>query len=280
MRQSEDKMNVVWKEIFERKLNNDIVIIGNSRGWRHYSPAILDSILYTNSYNLGIDGRGINSQILRYHTYQRLNTKPRLIIQNIDAFTIAPDNAFDREQFFPYFDDKKFRDEVVEIEQLGIGDKYIPGFRYAGYLHKILVCMGVKNKRTEHLIRGYNGHDAKWDGTMYNQITGTVEYVHDFVSLNHFDKYLQQAKNDSIKIVFVYSPLYIGVTKKINNIEGMYAMYDSIAKKYDIPILDYNYDSLSYDTTFFYNATHLNKIGAELFSAKLAHAIDSLGILK
>ena len=60
----------------------------------------------------------------------------------------------------------------------------------------------------------------------------------------------------------------------------MYAMYDSIARKYDIPILDYNYDPISYDTAYFYNAMHSNKKGAELFSVKLTHDIDSLGILR
>jgi lysophospholipase L1-like esterase len=78
----------------------------------------------------------------------------------------------------------------------------------------------------------------------------------------------------------VYAPLYIDATEKIINIEGMYQMYDSIARKYNIPILDYNYDPISYDTIYFYNATHLNKKGAELFSVKLAHDIDTLGILK
>ena len=46
------------------------------------------------------------------------------------------------------------------------------------------------------------------------------------------------------------------------------------------PILNYTYDPISYDTNFFYNATHLNKTGAELFTRKLAHDIDSLQLLK
>ena len=60
----------------------------------------------------------------------------------------------------------------------------------------------------------------------------------------------------------------------------MFLMFDNIAKKYDIPILNYTYDSLSYDTLYFYNAMHLNKMGAEIFSTKLARDIDSRGILK
>jgi hypothetical protein len=57
-------------------------------------------------------------------------------------------------------------------------------------------------------------------------------------------------------------------------------MYDSIACEFHIPILDYSDIPMCYDTAYFYNATHLNKTGAELFTTKLAHDIDSIGFLK
>ena len=37
---------------------------------------------------------------------------------------------------------------------------------------------------------------------------------------------------------------------------------------------------ICYDTTYFYNAMHLNKIGAEIFSDTLANDIKRLGIIK
>ena len=49
--------------------------------------------------------------------------------------------------------------------------------------------------------------------------------------------------------------------------------------KYDIPILDYTYMDICYDTTYFYNAMHLNALGADLFSEKLAHDLASQGFI-
>ena len=270
--------NIVWKEIFTGKLQSEVVIMGSSRAWAQYNPIILDSILQTDSYNLGIDGRGINTQILRYNTYRRLNVKPKLIIQNIDMMTIDKDNAFNREQFFPYFFDKTFRQEVVELENLSWADKYIPSYRYAGYFHKILSWTGILKKENVKLTKGYLANNLEWDGSNLRKIV-EIDYSRDTFSLINFDNYLNQAKKDGVQILFVYAPTYIGVTEKIKNIEGMYQMYADIAQKYNIPILDYTYDLISYDTVFFYNGTHLNKTGAELFSTKLAHDIDSLGIL-
>lgn len=271
--------NIVWKEIFTEKLESDVVIMGNSRAMVQYNPIILDTMLNINSYNLGFDGRSINSQILRYNTYQRLNVKPKLIIQNIDFATIAKDNAYCREQFFPYFFDKTFRKEVVELEGLTWADEHIPGFRYGGYFHKILSWLGLIEQENSTLTKGYFGNNLKWDGSNISKKT-EINYQKDSLSLSAFDNYLAKAYSENIRLIFVYAPIYIRATEMTKDLEGMFQMYDSIAQKYNIPILNYTYDSISYDTAYFYNATHLNKTGAELFTKKLARDIDSLGILK
>lgn len=75
----------------------------------------------------------------------------------------------------------------------------------------------------------------------------------------------------------VYAPFYIGATQKMgSDADSMFAFYQRIADHYGYPVLNYTYDSISYDTLNFYNASHLNRRGAELFSKKLA---DDLNIL-
>jgi lysophospholipase L1-like esterase len=98
--------------------------------------------------------------------------------------------------------------------------------------------------------------------------------------LIEFSKFCEEIKSDSIEMCFVYAPVYLEATYKLVNKNDMYEAYQTIASKYNIPILDYNYHSISYDSTNFYNATHLNKKGSILFSTQLAHDLDSLGILQ
>jgi len=279
LRKSIHVNNIAWSEIFTGELQNDVVIMGSSRAVVQYNVIMLDTLLHVNSYNLGVHGRKIETQILKYDTYRRLNCKPKLIIQNIDFMTIGKDNAAAREQFFPYFYDKTFKQEVVELEELSLADKYIPGFRYAGYLDRILSRFIVSSDGRQTVTKGYYSLEKEWNGNEFGK-QAEIKYLQDSLVLHTFDDYLSETKSENIKVIFVYAPLYIGATEQIVNIEGMYQMYDSIARKHDIPILDYNYMSICYDTAYFFNATHLNKKGAELFSAKLAHDIDSLGILK
>ena len=98
-------------------------------------------------------------------------------------------------------------------------------------------------------------------------------------SLRMFDEYLSKAKAEGIKVVFVYAPQYIGATNKISNLDKMYKQYREFSDKYNIPILDYTYMDICYDTTYFYNAMHLNKRGAEIYSDSLANDIKRLNIL-
>ena len=98
-----------------------------------------------------------------------------------------------------------------------------------------------------------------------------------FLSDWHFTRVL---KKQNIKVVFVGAPIYIGLINKVDNLPEFFETFESYSNKYQIPILDYTYYYLSYDTAYFYNATHLNKTGAKLFTTKSCHDLDSLGILK
>lgn len=48
---------------------------------------------------------------------------------------------------------------------------------------------------------------------------------------------------------------------------------------FELLFLDYTNDPICYDTAYFYNAMHLNARGANLFTEKLAHDIDSLNLI-
>ena len=278
------RMLIGWNEIYSGDLQSNVVIVGNSRAWVHYNPDVLDSILNINSYNLGMDGSAIDRQILKYDAYRRIYGNPKLIIQNIDIATMGMSSGYEREQFFPYFFDDSLRTAISEYEKISIFEQYLPAYRYSGYTKLILVGIGQRRElwgrdKEYDLTKGYFGMDKNWDGSALKKLT-EVNYLQDSLALRLFDKYLEKVYSQNIRVVFVYAPLYIGAIEKIKNIEGIYQMYDSIARKYNVPIFDYTYDPISYDTTYFYNAMHLNKKGAELFSAKLARDIDSIGILE
>lgn len=273
-----------WNDIYKNELTNDVIVLGASNAWRQFNPSILDSILNTNSYVLAVDGSPIDRQILKYKTYCRVTGhKPEVLIQNIEFGIMYTGTKYLKEQFFPYlFSDLSFRKDILAVEDLDFFELFIPCYRYYGYHEIIMGALGLyeleNHYSSDKLYKGYCGSNDSWNGTEYNKLE-EINYACDTKALELFDEFLSDVQKDGTKIVFVYAPMYIGTTNKINNIEGMYEMYNTIASKHCIPILDYNNKPYCYDTSYFYNATHMNKLGAQKFSVDLAHDLDSLNIL-
>jgi hypothetical protein len=57
----------------------------------------------------------------------------------------------------------------------------------------------------------------------------------------------------------------------IKNADSVFAAIKGLAVENGLLLLDYSKDSLAYNRANFYNCMHLNKSGAEAFSAKLAN---------
>ncbi len=275
LKKSTDHRFVVWNEITQGNIEADVLIMGSSRAWVQYSPSILDSILNVNSYNLGIDGSCFNRQIERYNVYRMYNNKPSIIIQDIGVWaTLNYTTGYQREQYFPYF----YNPEMMQYFKEPFSDsERLPFIRYCGHRDLILDILFDRENDIKR-YKGYLSRDKSYDGSRLGTIDSII-FQYDSRTKQMFLDYIAQAKEDSIQLVFVYAPFYIEAISKVINLDLVYDTFDSIAYEYNIPILDYTFSAISYDTTYFYNAMHLNKRGSELFSTKLANDLDSLNII-
>ena len=279
LHRSDARLFQSWNDLFYGNMNCDAVIMGSSRGFVQYSPAILDNVLGTDFYNLSVDGRCIDAEVAKYNTYIEYNSKPKLIIQNVDFGNLLMSNGYEREQFTPYLYNSVLFNEIKDFETFAIGDRYLPLVRYSGYFEVIKEGLHLPNKLNQYpLYKGYFGRDEQWDGSAFHNVSH-VDFSVNPQAVEIFDRYLASCKKDNIQVILVFAPIYIGVTEKMDNPQQMFDYYQKFSDKYGCPILNYTYDSISYDTNYFYNATHMNRTGAELFTRKLAHDIDSLHLL-
>ena len=57
-------------------------------------------------------------------------------------------------------------------------------------------------------------------------------------------------------------------------------LYSHYSKKYQIPCYDYSNDTICFQKKYFYNASHLNRKGAELFTHQLVNTLQHDEIVK
>ncbi len=92
----------VWDGIYTPKIKADLAIYGSSRAWVHVKPTIIDAVLRTHCYNLGIEGYPFNRQYFRHKEYFEHNSKPRSIILMVDWHSLAlREDLYNPNQFLP-----------------------------------------------------------------------------------------------------------------------------------------------------------------------------------
>lgn len=264
----------VWNDILHTDIDADVLIMGNSRAWGQYSTYILDSILHVNSYNIGMDGSAFNRQKVRYDIYRHYqHKKPLMMIQNVEDFTLNRSKGYEREQFMPYMMYPYFRHRIMEEEPFSFAERYVPMYRY--YMNNFYEDY---NKFDFPVYKGYGGEDKEWDGTELTKQQPYKETI-DSVTYHMFEEYIEETKEEGIQLVLVFAPMYTKARELIQNHDEIHQLYRTLSAEYEIPFLDYSEWYLSGDTTYFYNAMHLNREGAELFSTQLAHDLDSLDVM-
>ena len=276
LRKAESVFNKDWKEITIGSLDADLLVMGSSRAQRQYDTRVLDSMLQLNSYNLGQKAAFIDRQMVKYKTYRHFQEKkPRFLIVNFD-YNGWGRSFPKREQYFPYFTNMYMHKLIRGLGQYSVGELYVPMYRY----YRQGVDRMIKDTRDkEFSYKGFHPNDNAWDGTKLARIK-QLRFKYDQSYVDAFDVLLSELQKEDIKVLFVSSPIYAGATERTVNLPEFYDFRNHFSEKYDIPVLDYTHDTLCNDTAYFYNAMHLNKTGAKLFTTKLCHDLDSLGLLK
>lgn len=280
----DDYRFIFWREMLNGDINADVVILGNSRALSHFEPWTIDSICGLSVYNLGIGGYPINVELMKYHCYRLHNSQPRYIIHQVDYATmrmLSAPHQHQSEQFLPLIYEQDIR---LDLSRVGYTwkDLYLPLYRYWGYQQVIknglLEQLGIKHYVEQPTRLGHHYERGAWNGTELARMD-TIVATMDTAAMRLFEQYMQACYNDSIRVILVNSPTYIGATNKTKGLEQVNSYFDSIASVYNTVYWNYNenYD-LCNDTANFCVSVHMNPVATHRFSVDFAR--DLKGVME
>lgn len=272
-----------WNDLYNSNINADMIFMGTSRTFLMISPRIVDSVLNINSYNLGCDGYKFEMQYFRFKEYIKYNKKPRYVLQNVDiALFERRANLFEYQQFLPHLDKKALVEETNKyLGKFCFQDKYFPLFRYNNnldYIAEGLRSWAGKGSPTVQ-YKGHMSYDSQWcqkdyDILMKKATLPARGFVGEVTEL--FEEYIKFCQANDIQLIFDYAPSYYPTYERTEQKDSVNKIIRSLAAQYKIPLLDYSKDTLCFDKKYFYNSTHLNKTGVEIFTTKMALDIKQL----
>lgn len=279
LRQSKDYPGEfeVWNDIYNSNAACDIAVYGSSRAWVHIDPIILKDSLGLEVYNFGIDGHNFWLQYFRHREFLKHNKKPRYVLLAVDIFSLQKrTDLYELEQFLPYMlwnsDIQKYTSSYIGYNTY---DYYIPMLRYAGKasaVKQIFQSMCTAEPIANFRYKGFAAMDREWGSDLEQAQAERKAYqIHiDTGSLYLFENFIQECKQKGIELLMVYTPEHIDGQRFVANRQELIELYKSMAHNYAIAFYDYSEHSICQDTKYFYNASHLNKKGANIFSKTLA----------
>ncbi len=273
-----------WNDLFDGKINADMLINGSSRAWVQFSPYIIDSSLGINSYNLGMDATPPDIQYERLKVYLRYNKKPKYILQEVGYVTtfFASRHLPNYQQFLPYLSDSAiWRLYKGLYPNVSLVERYFPLYKYNNQLPIIKEGLQSYFGRgiTSGKYKGYMGQERYWDSSFSEMVKSNQKGFDCKIepkALATMEQYLTMCKENDIQIFLVYPPFYYEANRYIVNHQLILNKLRELARKYDVPYLDYRNTYLDSSRTYYYNSQHLNKRGSELFTQMLVNDLKKI----
>lgn len=263
------------------KVNAQIVINGSSRALVHYDPMLLQQQTGRTAYNLGRNGSHIDMQVAVLEAYLKHNTKPELVIQNLDPHTFIPtDEVYDPAQYMPFLHEECLYQALLQIHPHAWRWRYLPIYGYVvedmrfTWMRGFGGWLGVHPK--EDHFRGYNPRDTQWTGDFERfkaQHANGVQAQIDPKGVQHVEKLIQLCRQHGIPLVLSYSPEYIEMQRITLNRQELIGKFRQVAEQGNALFLDFSDSAVCAQRDYFYNSQHLNREGSRLFSLELAQRL-------
>lgn len=251
-----------------------MVVLGSSRAYAHYNPEIFDNILKTDFYNLGLNGKLVDLDVFRYHQYKKYNNhQPQYILWDIMPFSFDFSEGYGDEQYMAYIWNKDIWKEIHNSRH-GITwfDRLVPLLRYwrTNMIHSY-------PNAVMQVYKGYRKEFTPFDSKELNLISdNSLQCNYNSTVIGLFEKTIEEIKNDGSTVVLVFSPLYKDGQKKYCQLDVFIDTVAQIASRHNCLFLNYLPSTINEDSSLFKNATHLNSIGADVFSSLLTYDLDSI----
>lgn len=253
--------------------NPDLVILGNSRAEDSYSDSILSARLHLKCINLGWSGYPFDYQYnVMWKTYLKNNSFPKYVILEIGPWAFLDYvNPIYIAELLPYINRPEFQFYYELCPELSWADKLSMTYKYRGKIKKIY----EDYEKTINKEKTPNNSSKKWNA---NYLGKPQKLEQDPEILSLLDTFIEECRQNDIKLVCVCSPIHIKDGASYFDMGSFWKLIYQHTNNKGIHVLNYQ-NEYGNDTTKFANPMHLNEAGKYSFSQKIAHDLDSLGII-
>jgi hypothetical protein len=268
------------EKILEGQINADVLVFGSSRGARSVIAQRFIDSLGVSAYSLAYPGSDVtfHEYLLRQTLEVKGNKKPKtviLVVDDSDELKPSKSLKFRFDRMYPLVKYKSVRDEMVKrkekkpvITELLV----LHQMNKSNFLFKqrkftkndsIMPCGSMPISHQKKTF------DKKYNTEIYNY-TREDELIQ---KIKAFRAFKDHCKNSKIQLIVAIPPNFRKVTvgfvprlKQVMDGYGTVFMYDENRPEYS-------------NSDYFFDNTHLQKVGSEIYTMELVHYYKELNKL-
>lgn len=275
----------VWNAIVQGRINADVLVTGSSRALVHYDARMLEQELGRSTYNIGLNGSQTDMQVARFKTYLRNNRAPKLLIHNLDAFSlqVTHGEVYDPGQYLPFLDQEDIYGALLKINPETWKWRYLPLYGYAtqdmrlSWLYSLL-GLAIAERPDTHFL-GYRPRYDEWTEDFERFRASNPDGIDVIVEergVQQLEEMLSMCQSRGIRVVLVYSPEFTEMQAMTRNRAEIFSIFRRLSEEYGALFLDFSTSDISFSKSWFYNSQHLNARGAQEFTRELAKRLAAL----
>lgn len=255
-----------------RKMKDECIIFGSSRGMHHYDPNIITDSLGMSCWNCSLDGNGI---ILMYGRYRLLSERytPKMVIYDVQTSfdLLAGDNSKFLGKLRFFYGDPAVDSIFWDADKVERFKMMSNSYRYNSVWMQLI---SDNIHPLQENDKGYRPMDLKMQykpkkNDKKQEVKKVVEY--DSLKLAYLEKLTVACKRKGTKLIFAISPSY-GAKD-----DAIYGPLKVICKKYNITLLNHYCDKeFVFNDNYFYDSVHMNRTGATEYTKKVVGEIKKL----
>jgi hypothetical protein len=260
------------------KIRPRIAVFGSSVGEVGINARMINDSLHASTYNFSIDGtrfiqyKGLISELNEY------DDSCKLVIFVENFFTLMPVNQLTEvDRYIAHIDNDHIYESLHQV-QPGLVWKlrHVPFYKFIGMKHTYYksAMLGLKNlKRGFQLTDPYLGFTPRnitWqaDTDSLNKVGTKIPVSVDSGLYNSYKTTIQQLLQNGRKVLIIIPPFYKDGLRLLQDLDSERKAFKSLEGN-GVYFIDYSDCNLSPDKKYFYNNSHLNSMGADIFTHML-----------
>jgi hypothetical protein len=280
-----------WKvnQIASHARDPEIMVFGSSVGEVAVDPSILEQATGCTAFNCCIDGtpfaqyKGLIDEFVSY----RVTNRCVVLVETYFSFTrVESLNEIGR--YAAHLSNPNIYRSLAAVQPgLAWKCRYVPFYKLVAVSHVYYKDAAIG------WINWSKGAGLAGSGGGYYPVAGSWEAGQDEELLKRkffnieIDKEIVNAYRDTVsklaqdgrRVVLVLPPFYRDVSAKITDFTPIRESLAAFSSCSNVVFMDFSLGELGSHKEYFYNAHHLNRTGAQLFSQELGANLAKLGVI-